>query len=183
MVIKEISSELGTKIENKIHSKADKETLTPILTTIGLGLNDGIQNINQVNNVIVEGPSDYFYLQGLKTILKTSEFNFVFGGGAGNMGNVGAILSGWGCNVIYLYDNDKGKTDGSKNLLNNWYVNKELILSVKESAGSVEDLFSRSDFMKYVLNVKVLEKDLTNSAFQKTNQTRQSITRQTIYFS
>jgi len=37
----------GTKIENKIHALADKETLTPILTAIGLELNSDIASSNK----------------------------------------------------------------------------------------------------------------------------------------
>ena len=54
------TNEDGTQIENKVHALADKETLTPILTTIGLGLNAGISALDKKNNVIVEGPSDVF---------------------------------------------------------------------------------------------------------------------------
>jgi predicted ATP-dependent endonuclease of OLD family len=167
LVLKNYSKLNGTIIENKIHSKADKETLTPILTTIGLELSDGIQNIGHIKNIVVEGPSDYFYLQGLKILLKNDSFNLIFGGGAGNMGNIGTILTGWGCKVIYLYDNDKGKKDGSKNLIKNWFVSNELILAVREEAGSIEDIFSRQDFMKFILDVKILRTNLTNSEFIK----------------
>jgi predicted ATP-dependent endonuclease of OLD family len=38
------SNTKGTRIENKIHAVSDKETLTPILTAIGLELNQGIAN-------------------------------------------------------------------------------------------------------------------------------------------
>ena len=46
----------GTKILGKIHAHAtaDHETLTPILTAIGLGINDSITNIDQRDNVVVE---------------------------------------------------------------------------------------------------------------------------------
>jgi hypothetical protein len=65
---------------------------------------------------------------------------------------IGTILHGWGCKVIYLYDNDQGKKDGEKNLKNNWLVMKDLILSVLSTAGCVEDIFSPSDFKKFVLD-------------------------------
>ena len=64
---------------------------------------------------------------------------------------VGTILHGWGGKVIYLYDNDQGRKDGEKNLKDNWLVTKDLILSVLNTAGSIEDIFSPSDFKKFVL--------------------------------
>ncbi|MBN1384810.1 MAG: AAA family ATPase [Elusimicrobia bacterium] len=141
----------GTRIENKVHALADKEALTPILTAIGLGLNAGIASLDKVNNVVVEGPSDFYYLNAFKKLLKKDSMNFVFGGGAGNMPFVGTILHGWGCKIIYLYDNDQGKKDGERNLKNNWLVTKDLILSVLSSAGSIEDIFSPANFRKFVL--------------------------------
>lgn len=142
----------GTRVENKIHALADKETLTPILTAIGLELNTGITNIDKTNNIVVEGPSDLFYLEGFKKILKNNNLNFVFGGGAGNMPFVGTILHGWGCKVLYLYDRDQGKKDGTKNLTKNWLVSAELIASVLSTKGTIEDIFVKEDFQKYVLN-------------------------------
>ena len=56
----------GTQINNKIHARADKETLTPILTAIGLGLNSGIMNFEKNNNVVVEGMSDVYYLNAFQ---------------------------------------------------------------------------------------------------------------------
>ena len=141
----------GTKIENKVHALADKETLTPIMTAIGLELSVGITALDKVNNVVVEGPSDLYYLNAFKNILNKDSVNFIFGGGAGNMPVVGTILHGWGGKVIYLYDNDQGKKDGEKNLKDNWMVTKDLVLAVLNTAGSIEDIFSPSNFREFVL--------------------------------
>lgn len=145
------SKKTGTRIENKVHALADKETLTPILTAIGLELNAGISALDKVNNVVVEGPSDVYYLNAFKKILNKNNVNFIFGGGAGNMPFVGTILHGWGGKVIYLYDNDQGKKDGEKNLKGNWLVAKDLILAVLNTVGSIEDIFSPSNFKEFVL--------------------------------
>ena len=141
----------GTKIENKVHALADKETLTPILTAIGLELSAGITALDQINNIVVEGASDLYYLNAFKKILSKDSVNFIFGGGAGNMPVVGTILHGWGGKVIYLYDNDQGKKDGEKNLKENWLVTKDLVLVVLNTAGSIEDIFSPSNFREFVL--------------------------------
>jgi len=157
----------GTEIENKVHALADKETLTPILTAIGLELNAGISALDKVNNAVVEGPSDVYYLNAFKKMLSKDSVNFIFGGGCGNMPYVGTILHGWGGKVIYLYDNDQGKKDGEKNLQDNWLVTKDLILSVLNTAGSIEDIFSLSDFKKFVLGDENKTYTETNSAHVK----------------
>lgn len=157
----------GTKIENKVHALADKETLTPILTAIGLELNAGISALDKVNNVIVEGPSDVYYFNAFKKLLNNNNVNFIFGGGAGNMPFVGTILHGWGGKVVYLYDNDQGKKDGEKNLKDNWLVTKDLILAVLSTTGSIEDIFSQSNFKKFVLNDESKTYTETNSEYVK----------------
>lgn len=144
------TGEAGTKI-SKVHASADKETLTPILTAIGLGLNAGIIGIPKVNNVVVEGISDVYYLNAFKRLLAKDGVNFISGGGAGNMPFVGTILHGWGAKVVYLYDNDQGKKDGEKNLKGNWLIQKDLILSILGTKGTIEDIFSSSDFREFVL--------------------------------
>jgi len=76
-------------------------------------------------------------------------------------------LHGWGGKVIYLYDNDQGKKDGEKNLQDNWLVTKDLILLVLNKAGSIEDIFSPSDFKKFVLGNESKTYTETNSAHVK----------------
>jgi len=80
-------------------------------------------------------------LNAFKVFIDKDTMNFVFGGGAGNMPVVGTILHGWGCKVLYLYDNDQGKRDGERNLKRNWLVGSDLIFSILNSNGSVEDLY------------------------------------------
>jgi predicted ATP-dependent endonuclease of OLD family len=162
----------GTKIENKLHVLADKETLTPILTAIGLELIAGIANLDKIDNIVVEGPSDSYYLEAFKRIFKKTGYNFIYGGGSGNMPFVGTILHGWGCKVLYLYDNDQGKKNGEKNLKNNWLVSQDLILSVLEKEGSIEDVFSQDDFKKYILKNSSITYNTSNSEYIKDNKNK-----------
>jgi predicted ATP-dependent endonuclease of OLD family len=142
----------GTTVESKIHKVSDKETLTPILTAIGLEITSGITNPDKLNNVVVEGPSDWYYLTSFKTILDDGQLNFIYGGGSGNVPKVGTILHGWGCKVLYLYDSDQGKKDGEKNLTKRWLVEKAQIKAVSDSDGvRIEDLFTQEDFINHVL--------------------------------
>ena len=84
------------------------------------------------------------------------------------MSFVGTILHGWGCKVVYLYDHDKGKKDGEKNLIKNWYILKDLILSITDNEGeAIEDIFYKSDFKKYVLKNGKEEYDQSNSQYLK----------------
>lgn len=145
------TSTKGTVVENKIHKVADKETLTPILTAIGLEMSDGITQLDKLNNVIVEGPSDYYFLQALKRLLKVTDINFIYGGGCGNMPKVGTILQGWGCNVVYLYDTDQGFKDAQKNIKAEWITTTKEMIEKIPVEGAIEDIFSQSDYVNLVI--------------------------------
>ena len=94
----------------------------------------------------------FITLMHFKKIFDKENLNFIFGGGAGKMPFIGTILQGWGCKVLYLFDNDQGKQDGEKNLKNNWYTLKNFILSITDNKGeAIEDIFSKNNFKKYVL--------------------------------
>lgn len=144
-------SKFGTIVENKIHKIADKETLTPILTAIGLEMASSISQVDRLKNVIVEGPSDYYYLQSFKRLYNLDEINIMYGGGAGNMPKVGTILQGWGCNVIYLYDSDQGYKNALKNIKEDWLTTTQELISKIPVEGAIEDIFSTSDYKRFIL--------------------------------
>jgi predicted ATP-dependent endonuclease of OLD family len=145
----------GTYIENKVHAVADAETLTPILTSIGLEMNRGIMSVDKNNNVIVEGPSDYFYLHAIKNIFNWTQINFISGGSSGNMPKIGTILQGWGCKVIYLYDNDQAYADAIKSVRKDWKTIPPESLAKLPYKGAIEDLFSRDDYAKFIAECHV----------------------------
>ncbi len=169
-LVEKINSQKGSVVLGKVHahSKASKETLTPILTAIGLGMNDSITNLEQADNVIVEGPSDVFYLQAFKKMFpEITKVNFINGGGALNMGVVGAILEGWGSNVVYLFDNDSGKKQGVKKLAS-WKVLDEQIKDILDNGNTaIEDIFTIDDFKTYVLENSALLYNKKNSEHMK----------------
>lgn len=157
----------GTIIENKIHKVADKETLTPILTAIGLEMTNSISQIDRINNVVVEGPSDYYYLQAFKRLSKEENTNFIYGGGSGNMPKVGTILQGWGCKVIYLYDTDQGLKDALKNIKAEWVTTTQEMITKIPVQGAIEDIFSQDNYKKYVLKNDKLSVKGKNSEYAK----------------
>lgn len=140
----------GTKIK-KITAKADKETLTPILTAIGEDLSAGIR-IDKKNSIITEGYSDYLWLMAFKKILNIQdEFNIVPAVGADSAVYVGAILFGWGLDPIFILDNDKKGNNVRKKLKEKLAIDEEKIVLVPQKyEGSIENLFSEKDYRKYI---------------------------------
>lgn len=155
----------GTFVENKIHKVSDKETLTPILTAIGLELNRGIVSVDKERNVVVEGISDYYYLNAFLQKLGKENLHFVHGGSSGNMPKVGTILQGWGCKVLYLYDNDQAYKDAAKNIKSEWTAITKNLLQKIPVNGAIEDMFTPKDFAEHVYGCDVAELTGKNSEF------------------
>jgi len=153
-----LKDELGnTYIENKIHKGADEYTLTPIITSIGADLSrDLVFSMNSVN-VLVEGISDYYYLEGLKKYINVSDgnvinFRFIPNVGATKIPNLAVLLIGWGLDFLVILDNDAEGKRVEKTLLDKLLVNKSRIIFVNDTENnSIEDMFSNEDFNKFVL--------------------------------
>jgi hypothetical protein len=81
------------------------------------------------------------------------------------MPKVGTILQGWGCKVLYLYDNDQAYRDASKNIKTEWAaITKNLLLKIPVD-GAIEDMFTPKDFAEHVYGCDVAELTAKNSEF------------------
>ena len=137
-----------TKIENKIHKGADTEALTPIITAIGLDLSLGIGEPKE-NNVLLEGISDYYYIQAMLTYLSINEkyklknkIYFIPSFGADKFSLLIPLLRGWGLNYLALLDHDeKGKKVSTRLEKNGVPHDRILFISNREDC-SMEDLFA-----------------------------------------
>ncbi|WP_163093569.1 ATP-dependent nuclease [Bacillus cereus] len=147
----------NTYIENKIHKGADKDTLTPVITSIGLDLSGDLVFSRNCVNVLVEGISDYYYLEALKTKIEIpgmdiNAFRFIPNVGATQIPNLAVLLVGWGLEFLVILDNDKEGRKVEKTLLDKLLVDPEKIIFIKNVENySIEDMFSREDFSKYIL--------------------------------
>ncbi|HCM90380.1 MULTISPECIES: AAA family ATPase [Vagococcus] len=157
--------------ETVIHSKTwakikDTETLTPILTAIGLGLGDGITDRGR-NNIICEGVEDVFYLRAFKKIIDSKlDINFINGDGAAKLQFIGRILEAWQCSVMYILDNDKAGHQAKKKLVKKEFVEaKDIIMVTDKENSSTVDLLSIEDFKKYILEESLDIEVIKNSDY------------------
>jgi len=141
----------GTKIK-KITAKADKETITPILTAIGEDISVGIR-VDKKNSVIVEGYSDYLWLRAWEKLLDIDyKIYLIPAVGADSSIYIGCILIGWGLDPIFIFDNDGKGKQVAKKLKEKVLVDDERIIFVPERRkGRIEDLFVGDD-KKYTSN-------------------------------
>jgi predicted ATP-dependent endonuclease of OLD family len=144
----------GTVIE-KITAKADKETLSPILTAIGEDLSVGIR-VDRKNSIVVEGYSDYLWLVSWKNLLNIDkELNFIPAVGGGSTVHVGSILFGWGLDPIFMLDNDQQGKAARKKLEKKLGIESKRILLIPfNKDGEIEDFYSNEEKKKLGITSK-----------------------------
>lgn len=181
-----------TKIISSIIKGSDNETITPIADAIGYNLSEGL-TINHDKMAIVEGPSDYFYITKMASILGVPlNCNIIPAGGAPKISNICAILFGFKVkNITCVYDNDQAGINALKEnekILGFENIRHVLISEIKNY--EVEDLFSTNDFDKHVTKnmkglknsklVEKLNKTLLAKIFSNKELTIQDFEKETI---
>ncbi len=163
----------GTHIV-KCHKGAKQDTLTPIITKMGFNISKA--NLIKEKNILLEGISDYYYLQAFKKILEYDDLlknvSMIPSVGASQLPQLAALCVGWGLKYVALFDKD---TEGIRNAE---IVRKNLgeFASVShicdEEDCAIEDLFSENDFNKFILKNIDKHKDddtISNSKYLKGN--------------
>jgi len=160
----------GTKIESKIHKGADanNETLTPIITAIGLDISNNFSIVGK-KNVLLEGISDYYFMQALRKYIKSSEENLIPCVGAQKIPQLISLLIGWDLGFLAVLDNDTEGKRIAKELSKKLLIEDKKIIFISEKDGfSIEDLFTHEDFNNFVLNENKNDNiNLLNSKFIK----------------
>ncbi len=158
-----------TQLENQFNKNADIETITPIITAIGLDISKGVAFAKK-RNVIVEGVSDYYYILAMKKFLEQNN-NYKFPEdtaiipcvGESKVSSVASILTGYGLNYKIVID-EKG-TRHTRKKLDAEGLSDKIITVGNKSNESIEDLFSTEDWTKYNSSEDNLSKTLTSKSF------------------
>lgn len=98
-----------TAYDARIAPDSQKDTLAPIITAIGMSLNDTFGPAKDKINIVTEGMSDYIYICLMAKVLNidTNKYAIIPSVGASNCVNICSILQGWGCKFIAVFDYDK----------------------------------------------------------------------------
>jgi len=164
------NSNIGNKfytLPHKMGSKSD--TITPILTTMGMNLNYNIFGIdNAKTNIIVEGMSDYYYLRAyFYQKDKDSIPNIMPSTSVDNIHNIVTILTGWGFEYKIIIDQDHQGRGQYEVLINSSLVDVKNLIFVngtnvpnkdKNCDMTIEDVFSNEDKKK----IGMTKKDYNN---------------------
>ena len=148
------NSNIGNKYYSLPHKMGSKtETITPLLTAIGMNMNYNILSFNSDKiNIITEGISDYnyiksyYYKKGVKDIP-----NIIPSTSVDNIHNIVSILIGWGCKFKIILDQDNAGRGQYKVLTNKLLVDASDIAFVDGTSepntkiiSTIENVFSNN---------------------------------------
>ena len=149
------NSNIGNRYYSLPHKMGSKkETITPILTAIGMNMGYNFTAMDSEKiNIITEGISDYNYLKAfLLQKQYNKEYNIIPSSSVTNIHNIISILIGWGYKYKILIDQDGEGRKQYKVLTNKLLVDINDIKFVdgtnKENKSinlTIEDLFSDED--------------------------------------
>lgn len=97
-----------TAYDNRISPDCQHDTLAPIIYALGMSLQDTFGPAKDKINIVTEGTSDYIYMCTMAKLLgiDNTKYAIIPSQGASNCVNICAILHGWGCKYIAVYDYD-----------------------------------------------------------------------------
>ncbi len=181
------TKETGTKVETAAQyaSRADqgaKDTLSPVITAMGIHSIHAVLDTKRLN-VVVEGISDHYYLTAFKKLFSKDErLYFLPACGVNNVPNLVSVLIGWGCNYKAVFDDDAKSGRAAYKLLRDEFYEKnddyahEHIIKISGCNG-IEDVFSKTDFYKHVLNKSLPRGKTTKSNSQSTDGKKELLAR------
>ncbi|UZE92740.1 MAG: AAA family ATPase [Methanosarcinales archaeon] len=160
-----------TIIQNNFTKGADEDTLTPIITAIGLDLSQGIA-FSKKKNIVVEGVSDYFYLQTMLHFLKSKkhykfpeDIAIIPCVGHTKASTVVSLLIGWGLEDYKIVLDRKGTNKTYNKLIKDSIPEGKIIFVGENNSDSIEALFSKKDTDKYNLLSDELSKTIVSKKF------------------
>ena len=177
-----------TAYDNNISPDCAKDTLAPIISALGMNLNDTFGPAKDKINIVTEGTSDYIYVCMMAKVLgiDSEKYAIIPSQGASNCVNICAILHGWGCKYIAVFDYDKaGVESGAEVMRKQWIyeLNKQYCFmnevtqedidskTYKTAKYMVEDVITRDEINRFckemdilpTLNKALIAKKMSNS--------------------
>lgn len=162
-----------TAYDNRISSDCQHDTLAPIIYALGMSLQDTFGPAKDKINIVTEGTSDYIYMCMMAKILNidAERYAIIPSQGASNCVNICAILHGWGCRYIAVFDYDKaGVESGAEVMRKQWIyeLNKQYCFmnvvaqedidskTYKTAKYMVEDVITREEINRFCTEMGIL---------------------------
>ncbi|CAH0239518.1 hypothetical protein SRABI118_02678 [Massilia sp. Bi118] len=150
---------------------ASSDTLSPILNAMGANLSNQ-QVIHRKNNVLLEEMSGHYYLSSFWKLTKQSRnAHFIAATGVNKIEPLANMFRGWGLDFIVAIDDDTQGREAYKSMRKNLFgdndeLSRRKLLKLPECPG-IEDVFSQSDFSRFVLKDPNLKFSESTSSYVK----------------
>lgn len=163
-----------TAYDSRIAPESQKDTMAPVISAIGMNLNDTFGPAKDKINIVTEGMSDYIYLcmMAKELDIDMKNYSIIPSVGASNCINICSILHGWGCKCIALFDYDnEGVNKGGEYLREKMFFKykKEYCYLIdieqsdvdsktyKETPYVIEDVVTREEISRFCSENNVSE--------------------------
>lgn len=162
-------------------ASASTETLTPILEKMGADIRHQTV-IQRTGNVVLEEPSAHFYLRAFELLLRRNDgLAFIAASGVNNVPTLFSLLLAWRLKFSVLLDDDSQARDVRKRIVKDFFggedSNADQQLVRMRGADGIEDVFSRHDFLRVVLeNEYEASEGQKNSALAKAKRINKAVT-------
>lgn len=161
-----------TAYDNRISPESVHDTLAPIISALGMNLNDTFGPAKDKINIVTEGTSDYIYMCMMAKVLgiDSGKYAIIPSQGASNCVNICAILHGWGCRYIAVFDYDKAGVESGAEVmrkqliyeLNRHYCFMNLVTqedidskTYRSSKFMVEDVVTREEINRFCAEMSI----------------------------
>ncbi len=158
---------------------ASTDTLSPVYTLMGARFCDQ-QSIKQKNNVLLEEISAFYYLTAFSLLInRKKEAYFLPATGTSNIPQLAYLFIGWGLDFIVVVDDEPSGRKVYNHLKRALFGDdenkaKKKLLKIKNKKG-IEDLFTKEDFKKYIIEDNSTRINEENSEFLKNNNMAKGI--------
>ena len=177
-----------TAYDNRISPDSVHDTLAPIISALGMNMNDTFGPAKDKINIVTEGTSDYIYMCMMAKLLgiDSEKYAIIPSQGASNCVNICAIMHGWGCRYIAVLDYDKAGVETGAEVMRNqliYNLNKDYCFmnevtqeeidsqTYKTATFMVEDVITREEINRFCeakdispkLNKALIAKKMSNA--------------------
>jgi predicted ATP-dependent endonuclease of OLD family len=147
---------------------ANEDTLFPLYTIMGVNLShQGV--IQKENNVLLEEISGYYYLKAFwKLFNQAQAVYFLPATGVSNIPLLANLMIGWGIDFAVVVDDEPSARKVYKDLKEGGSIDENKLIKIRDCKG-IEDIFSKTDFKKFILCNSVVKYSQDNSEYVKLN--------------
>lgn len=150
---------ISSVMSEKIAGKSNSETLSPLVSALGMKLYQNLGMDKDKLNVITEGFTDAIYLSTMSKILEINHMKFVPSIGASKVVYLANILWAWGFPFKVLFDWDNAGREGRKKVLGVYFSDsdsEEAQEFAREHIMMISDIFTDQPNMDDVYTIESL---------------------------